>query len=111
MPKTGVGTYLVLLSLFIINSSFTSWYGSIENKLVNIFRSLYDYENPNRLINLLPEHITTDRQSKPFLDFMDMVGQHFDDLWLYTKNLSMIVDRSNKLTEGMSKDLLFLKNH
>ena len=108
-PKTGAGTYASpFVPITSSNAAFTSWYGSIENKTGQIYSaSLYDLENPNRLINLLPEHITTDRQSKPFLDFMDMVGQHFDELWLYTKNLSSIVDRSNKLSDGMSKDLLF----
>ena len=108
-PKTGAGTYASpFVPVSSSDSSFTSWYGAVETKTGQIYSaSFYDYENPNRLINLLPEHITTERQNKPFLDFMDMVGQHFDDLWLYTKNLSSIVDRSNKLTEGMSKDLLF----
>ena len=108
-PKTGAGTYASPhVPITSSNAAFTSWYGAVETKTGQIYSaSFYDLDNPNRLINLLPEHITTDRQNKPFLDFMDMVGQHFDDLWLYTKNLSSIVDRSNKLSEGMSKDLLF----
>ena len=108
-PKTGAGTYdSPYVPVTSSNADFTSWYGSVETKTGQIYSaSLYDLENPNRLINLLPEHITNDRENKPFLDFMDMVGQHFDELWLYTKNLSSIVDRSNKLSEGMSKDLVF----
>tara|TARA_A100001015_G_scaffold122779_1_gene136103 strand:- start:1230 stop:5660 length:4431 start_codon:yes stop_codon:yes gene_type:complete len=108
-PKTGVGTYASPhVPITSSNAAFTSWYGSVETKTGQIYSaSFYDLDNPNRLINLLPEHITTDRENKPFLDFMDMIGQQFDELWLYTKNLSSIVDRSNKLSEGMSKDLLF----
>jgi len=108
-PKTGAGTYdSPYVPVTSSNADFTSWYGSVETKTGQIYSaSLYDLENPNRLINLLPEHITNDRENKPFLDFMDMVGQHFDELWLYTKNLSSVVDRSNKLSEGMSKDLVF----
>ena len=108
-PKTGAGTYdSPYVPVTSSNADFTSWYGAVETKTGQIYSaSLYDLENPNRLINLLPEHITNDRENKPFLDFMDMVGQHFDELWLYTKNLSSVVDRSNKLSEGMSKDLVF----
>ena len=36
----------------------------------------------------------------------DMFGQHFDDIWLYIKALGDVYDRREKLTEGISKDLL-----
>ena len=38
---------------------------------------------------------------------MDMVGQQFDELWLYTKNISEITDRQSDLSKGFSKDLVF----
>ena len=69
--------------------------------------SLYDTDNPNRLVNLLPEHIGDDSDNSQFLNFMDMIGQHFDELWAYTKGLSDITDRQSDLSEGFSKDLIY----
>ena len=69
--------------------------------------SLYDTDNPNRLVNLIPEHIGDDSENQQFLDFMDMIGQQFDELWSYTKALSTITDRQSDLSEGFSKDLIY----
>ena len=37
---------------------------------------------------------------------MDMVGQHFDELWLYIKSVTDINDRQSDLSKGLSKDLI-----
>ncbi|MAH43909.1 hypothetical protein CL614_09395, partial [archaeon] len=66
-----------------------------------------DSDNPNRLVNLLPTHIRDDSQNSKFLGFMDMIGQHFDELWAYINALSEVTDRQSDLTEGFSKDLIF----
>jgi len=108
-PKTGSGTYADPYEpVSSSNASFTTWYGSVNSKLGQVYTaSLYDKDNQNRLVNLLPQHIREDIDNTYFLDFMDMVGQQFDELWLYTKALSDITDRQNDLSEGFSKDLLF----
>ena len=108
-PKTGSGTYAdPFVPVSSSNSTFTSWYGSVNSEAGQIYSaSLYDTDNPNRLVNLLPQHIREDINNTYFLDFMDMVGQQFDELWLYTKSLSDITDRRNDLSDGFSKELLF----
>ncbi len=108
-PKTGAGTFAdPYVPVSSSNTQFTTWYGSVNSETGQIYSaSLYDKTNPNRLVNLLPDHIREDTQNSVFLDFMDMVGQHFDELWLYTKNLSEITDRQSDLTKGFSKDLVF----
>ena len=68
--------------------------------------SLYDTNNQNRLVNNLPGHIQYDDESKVFLDFMDMVGQQFDETWIYLKHFTDMNDRQNKLSEGISKDIV-----
>ena len=35
----------------------------------------------NSLRNSLPEHIYADTQNNVFLEFMDMVGQQFDEIY------------------------------
>ena len=108
-PKTGSGTYAdPFVPVSSSNTSFTTWYGSVNSNTGQInSASLYDTDNQNRLVNLLPQHIREDIDNSYFLDFMDMVGQQFDELWLYTKSLSDITDRQNDLSEGFSKELLY----
>ena len=108
-PKTGSGTYEDPFKPVSSSSSeFTSWYGSISGKTGQIYSaSFYDTNNGNRLVNLLPDHIRTDNSNTQFLDFMDMAGQHFDELWSYIKSLSDITDRRLDLDDGFSKDLVF----
>ena len=109
VPKTGAGTFSdPYVPVPTTSSAFTDWYGSTLSRTGQIYSaSLYDRENPNRLVNLLPEHISADFGNKKFLDFMDMVGQHFDELWLYIKSVTDINDRQSDLSKGLSKDLIF----
>ena len=67
--------------------------------------STYDQDNANSLRNSLPEHIYADTENNVFLEFMDMVGQQFDEVWTYTTSLTDLNVRVNKLSEGISKDV------
>jgi len=108
-PKTGSGTYENPYEpVSSSHSDFTDWYGSVSSKTGQIYSaSFYDNENGNRLVNLLPDHVKSDFNNIQFLDFMDMVGQQFDELWSYIKSISDIADRRLDLTDGFSKDLVF----
>ena len=108
-PKTGSGSYAQPYEpVSSSHSDFTNWYGSLDTKVGQLYSaSLYDSDNPNRLVNLLPNHIKEDNNNGQFLDFIDMIGQQFDELWVYTKALADITDRQNDLSEGFSKDLIF----
>ena len=68
--------------------------------------SNYDEFNPNGLVNTIPEYIREDSDNQPYDLFMDMIGQHFDNIWLYTNNITTKLDRDNRLTHGVSKDLV-----
>ena len=108
-PKTGSGTYEIPYEpVSSSHADFISWYGSISSKTGQIYSaSFYDTENGNRLVNLLPDHVKSDGDNIQFLDFMDMVGQQFDELWSYIKSVSDITDRRLDLEDGFSKDLVF----
>tara|TARA_B100000902_G_C27322317_1_gene925534 strand:+ start:5882 stop:10303 length:4422 start_codon:yes stop_codon:yes gene_type:complete len=108
-PKVGSGTYAdPYKPVSSSNADFISWYGSVSSKTGQIYSaSFYDQQNGNRLVNLLPEHISSDLDNTQFLDFMDMAGQQFDELWSYIKSMSDITDRRLDLNEGFSKDLVF----
>ena len=67
--------------------------------------STYDQTNMDSLRNSLPEHVYADTQNNVFLEFMDMVGQYFDEIWTYTTSLTDLNVRVNKISEGISKDV------
>ena len=108
-PKTGSGTYAdPFVPVSSSHVDFTSWYGSIPSKTGQLYSaSLYDTENPNRIVNLLPQFVSEDLDNSQFIDFMDMIGQQFDELWSYIKGLSEITDRQSDLSKGFSKDLIY----
>ena len=108
-PKAGSGSYeFPYTPITSSHAEFTNWYGSIGSKTGQLYSaSLYDIDNANRLVNLLPTHVKEDLQNNQFFDFLDMIGQQFDDIWAYTTAMSKITDRQNDLSEGFSKDLVF----
>ena len=88
--------------LSVSASAATTWYNNNSTSA-----SLYDQNNPNRLVNLIPEHIKRDSENQPFLDFLDMVGHYYDNIWIHIKAMTDTYDRREDLTEGLSKDLVW----
>jgi len=66
--------------------------------------SNYDNESVDRLVSSLPEYVQSDERNASYLLFMDMVGQHFDNIWVYIKDISNRYDGDNRLDRGISKD-------
>ena len=81
-------------------STAVTWYNNMISSA-----SSYDFNNMNSLRNSLPEHIYADTQNNTFLEFMDMTGQQFDEVWTYTKHFTDINKRVSSLSEGISKDV------
>tara|TARA_B100000497_G_scaffold18012_1_gene21319 strand:- start:61 stop:3339 length:3279 start_codon:yes stop_codon:yes gene_type:complete len=69
--------------------------------------SQFDDQNLYILRNTIPQYIIDNTQNSEFLTFIDMVGQHFDDLWIYIENISDKNIADNALHRGISKDLVF----
>ena len=99
-PKTNSSKPYTLAD--VTASAATTWY---NNNITSA--SLYDQNNPNRLVNLIPEHIIRDSENQPFVDFLDMVGHYFDNFLIYIKAFEDTYDRRESLTEGLSKDLVW----
>ena len=59
----------------------------------------------DRLVNQL-NHVNQDTQNEAFLDFMDMVGEQFDETWSYLRHFTDINERALKVSEGISKDIV-----
>src|SRR6056300_195648 len=97
-PKTNSSAPYTLAS--VSSSQANTWYNNMIASASN-----YDFNNPNSLRNSLPEHIYADTQNNVFLEFMDMVGQQFDEIWVYVKHMTDVNKRVEKLSEGISKDV------
>ena len=65
------------------SSEALGWYDSALSSATE-----YDYYNTSNLVNNLPQHIQTDEEGQEFTLFFNMIGQHFDILWVYTKSLA-----------------------
>jgi hypothetical protein len=68
--------------------------------------SLYDELNESNLEYTIPEFIRQDDSNAPYSLFLNMIGQHFDELWLYAKGITNRYDADNRLDFGISKDLI-----
>ena len=88
-----------------------NWYGSKnENSIYfggQIYSaSLYDEDNPDWLYKTIPEYLLEDPDNAQYELFIDMIGQHFDNVWTYTKDVTNKFNADNRLDYGISKDLV-----
>jgi len=65
----------------------------------------YDLENPDSLINQLPEYVREDQDSLDYLKFTSMVGHFFDNIMLYIKKFPKTYPL------GMSENSDYPKNY
>ena len=86
-------------------SSNTTESVSFFNRMITS-ASNYDVSNFDLLINSIPTFIREDSNNEPYLMFIHMLGQHFDNLWIYFKAVSDKYDADNRLDFGISKDLV-----
>ena len=83
------------------NSAVTVWYSNQVNNA-----AYYDSINNNLLVNTIPTYLRDDANNENYLTFIHMIGQHFDNLWLYGKAVSDKYDADNRLDFGISRDLV-----
>lgn len=74
------------------------------NQLVSA--SNFDITNYDVLTNTLPAYLREDNKNEPLLMFTHMLGQHFDNLWIYFKAVGNKYDADNRLNFGVSKDIV-----
>ena len=68
--------------------------------------SNYDVSNNNALTNAIPAFIREDSDNNDLLTFIYMLGQHFDNIWIYQKALGDKYDGDNRIDYGISRDLV-----
>jgi len=72
----------------------------------SISASYFDDNNNDALINSIPTYLREDSLNKPYHLFVQMVGQNFDNVWIYLKDITNKFNADNRLNYGISKDLV-----
>jgi hypothetical protein len=83
-------------------SSSATWY----NNYINV-ATTYDENNVNNLQNSVPSFIIDDHDNNEYLIFLNMIGQYFDNIWIFLKAVTDINLANNNLEQGVSKDLVY----
>ena len=107
-PKSSTTQPYPLYSL--TSSQASSWLGSINTTPTATTMSMYYsasvYDNGNKdwLQYTTPAYIREDLNNAPYLVFLDMIGQHFDNIWIYLKDLGNRYSAENNPFVGISMD-------
>lgn len=107
-PKQNNTTPYQLYS--VTSSQAVSWLGSPSivptpgNMSMYWSSSYYDDQNKNWLIYATPQYILDDDTNAPYLAFLDMIGQHFDNIWIYLKDVTNRYSAENNPFVGISMD-------
>ena len=96
--STGSTQALTWMGSDIVGSTYFG--GMIESA------SNYDNANQNNLLYSIPEYIRDDSNNSQYDLFVGMMGKYFDDLWLYTKDITEKLNADNRLNYGVNKDLV-----
>ena len=83
------------------NSEAITWFTSQRTAANN-----YDVSNFNALTNTIPAFIREDDNNAQYTLFVQMIAQHFDNLWIYSKAVSDKYNADNRLNVGVSRDLV-----
>jgi hypothetical protein len=66
----------------------------------------FDENNKDGLVGGIPQYIKEDPSNTNFELFVEMVGQHFDSIWVYTQAVTEKYNSDNRVNSGLSKDLV-----
>ena len=78
------------------------WY----NRVIDLATD-YDLKNYNALNKAIPEYLREDPDNEQFVTFVNMVGQHFDIMYVYTDHITKKNLREEHPKDGMSQDLIY----
>ena len=105
---------------FLYTSSSLSWpHSNTTNRLIstsdgviNWYNDLideaeqYDIQNVNWVQNNIPQFIVNNEENRSLLLFFSMIGQHFDNIYFYTKSIEKSRNLGYKSKDGVSDKLL-----
>jgi hypothetical protein len=68
--------------------------------------SIYDEHNQDYLHNVVPDYLLSNPDNQQYLTYINMMGQFFDNIFIYIKALTEKLDADNRLYSGVSKDIV-----
>ena len=96
----------------VSSSKAVSWLGSpttiptVSAPSLLYSASFYDATNKDTLRNGIPQYLLDDPNNAGYITFIDMIGQHFDNIWIYYKDVTNKFDATNNPNTGISLDLV-----
>jgi hypothetical protein len=84
------------------SNDVVAWYNLIISDAIT-----FDKENPNYLVNNIPEFIKDDYENKDFITFLDMMGYHFDTIWGAINGLNKNRELTEDPTKGMMNKMVY----
>lgn len=85
------------------SATVQSWYISASEVAF-----AYDTVNKDILTNTIPSYIIDDPSNYlPYITFVNLIGQYFDNIWIYIDKLTDLWDNNNNLNRGISQDLVY----
>lgn len=96
----------------VTSSQASNWLGGINTfptqytASILYSASLFDATNKDLLSNIIPQYIQDDFSNQPYVAFVQMIGQHFDNIWVYYKDVTNRYNATNNPNTGISKDLV-----
>jgi hypothetical protein len=99
-PKQSSNKPYVLYSS--TSSQAVTWYNNITANAED-----YDSDNVNYFKYSVPSYVVDDPDNANYLIFLNMMGQYFDNIWIYIKSITDINLANNNLNVGVSKDIVY----
>jgi hypothetical protein len=85
------------------STTVQSWYATASNVAL-----AYDIDNKDILLDVIPSYIVEDPDNyAPYILFVNMIGQYFDNIWIYIDKLTDVWDNDNNLNKGISQGLVY----
>ena len=80
-----------------------NWFATASNVAL-----AYDLSNKDLLLDVIPSYVRDDVDNYyPYIVFVNMIGQYFDNIWIYVNKLTDVWDNDNNINKGISKDLVY----
>jgi hypothetical protein len=93
------------------SNAVLTWFGS-DNETspnyggISLSASRFDESNKDYLFYVIPEYLREDPNNDQYKMFIDMVGQFYDNIWIYYKDVTEKYNADNRLENGISKDIV-----
>jgi len=68
--------------------------------------SLYDRLNQDSLFNNIPDYLSENKENADYINFVDMIGQFFDQIWIYVESFPSTTPPENREDIGVPSDII-----